>query len=153
MKKFNGTDYDGLLPLAYNALNSNLLNGKSYDDVIQYVQSLIGTGGKNVITKWGNYVGNGKYGVSNPNVITCDFAPVYILIVYDDYSNHYSQDGAIISDRMSFIDRVRYNKTTWGNTYISWYNVNTNSSYNTAEMQYNDNGKTYSYIVFGCQES
>lgn len=34
MKKFNGTDYDGLLPLAYNALNSDLLGGQSLAEVI-----------------------------------------------------------------------------------------------------------------------
>jgi hypothetical protein len=33
MKKFNGTDYDGLLPLAYNALNSQQLGGKTYDEI------------------------------------------------------------------------------------------------------------------------
>ena len=150
MKQWNGTSFDNVLPLAYNAKQ---LGGKTYEEIVQYIQSSIGTGGKNVITKWGSYVGNGRYGASNPNVITCGFTPVYIVVMYDDYSNHSTQTGFIISDRMSFIDGARYNKTTWGNTYISWYNVNTNTAYNTAEMQFNDTGKTYSYIIFGYQES
>lgn len=33
MKKFNGTDYDNLLPLAYNALNSQQLVGKTFDEI------------------------------------------------------------------------------------------------------------------------
>lgn len=39
MKKFNGTDYDNLLPLAYNALNSQQLAGKTFDEI----QTLFGT--------------------------------------------------------------------------------------------------------------
>lgn len=39
MKKFNGTDYDNLLPLAYNALNSQQLVGKTFDEI----QTLFGT--------------------------------------------------------------------------------------------------------------
>lgn len=39
MKKFNGTDYDNLLPLAYNALNSQQFNGKTFNEF----QNLFGT--------------------------------------------------------------------------------------------------------------
>lgn len=74
MKKFNGTDYDGLLPLAYNALNSNLLNGKSYEDIIS----------NDLFLYTGQYRGNGLYRESNPNSITFPFVP--ILIVAPNFS-------------------------------------------------------------------
>ena len=83
MKKFNGTDYDGLLPLAYNALNSEnsqnsqLLDGKTYQEVLamanQYADNY-----KFVI---GVYVGNtpssdyGKY-----QKVTLGFKPRYLII-------------------------------------------------------------------------
>ena len=85
MKKFNGTDYDGLLSLAYNALNSQQLGGKTYDDIVQYVQSFVGIGGENILATWGTYTGNGKYGSSNSNIITCNFTPCMIaLLNYSD---------------------------------------------------------------------
>ena len=36
MKQWNGTSFDNVLPLAYN---SNLLNGKTYTDIQQWVNS------------------------------------------------------------------------------------------------------------------
>ena len=36
MKQWNGSSFDNVLPLAFN---SKALDGKSYDDIIQYVQS------------------------------------------------------------------------------------------------------------------
>ena len=76
MKKFNGTDYDGLLPLAYNALsseNSKLFNGKSYSETMEYIES------NNLFLYTGEYRGNGLYRESNPNSITFPFVPKLIV--------------------------------------------------------------------------
>lgn len=72
MKKFNGTDYDGLLPLAYNALNSQQLDGKTFDEI----QNLFTSNAS------GSYVGNGKYGENNPVVINCGFKPKILMLYY-----------------------------------------------------------------------
>ena len=64
MKKFNGTDYDGLLPLAYNALNSEnsaLLEGKSFDEVYQYSKQYTDELNGNVKIL-GSYIGDGRIG-------------------------------------------------------------------------------------------
>lgn len=74
MKKFNGTDYDSLLPLAYNALNSQQLDGKTFNE-IQNLFSYIASG---------SYVGTGTYGQNNPTTINCGFKPKGIFIAQEE---------------------------------------------------------------------
>lgn len=73
MKKFNGTDYDGLLPLAYNALNSQQLDGKTFNEI----QNLLDARAQ---ISTGSYVGTGTYGENNPTIINCGFKPKMIII-------------------------------------------------------------------------
>ena len=73
MKKFNGTDYDGLLPLAYNALNSEnsiLLGGESLSEVKKWVED------GNVTMGTYGYKGSGLYGQDNPNTFVFPFEPI-----------------------------------------------------------------------------
>ena len=83
MKKFNGTDYDGLLPLAYNALNSQQLDGKTFNEI----QTLLTSTDLYLYT--GTYKGTGTYGTNNPTVLTFPFEPVIIFMPtymkYDSY--------------------------------------------------------------------
>lgn len=67
MKKFNGTDYDGLLPLAYNALNSQQLDGKTFDEIQNLFTSV------DLKMYSGQYTGTGSYGSDNPVFITFPF--------------------------------------------------------------------------------
>ena len=46
MKQWNGTSFDNVLPLAYNAKQ---LEGKSYNDIIQYAQNLVANTNKLVL--------------------------------------------------------------------------------------------------------
>ena len=73
MKKFNGTDYDGLLPLAYNALsseNSKLLGRESLSEVKKWVED------GNVTMGTYGYKGSGLYGQNNPNTLVFPFEPL-----------------------------------------------------------------------------
>ena len=56
MKKFNGTDYDNLLPLAYNALNSQQLDGRTFDEIYNLFTST------DLYLYTGQYTGTGTYG-------------------------------------------------------------------------------------------
>ena len=66
MKQWNGTSFDNVLPLAYNA---NQLGGQSLTEVKQWVQD------NNLLLYTGQYTGTGTYGASNPVSIQFPFEP------------------------------------------------------------------------------
>lgn len=71
MKQWNGSSFDNVLPLAYNAKQ---LGGKTYKEILS---GLDNTFGKIAV---GSYTGNGTYGATNPNTLTFDFKPKFVLI-------------------------------------------------------------------------
>ena len=137
MKKFNGTDYDGLLPLAYNALNSDLLNGKSYADIIN----------TDLFLYTGEYRGNGLYRESNPNSITFPFVPILVLApVYSKANNSQATYGdAIIYTNQATKEYIigawsigyTYNlkKSEDGKTF-SWYRSSDIQQFNQKDVMY-----------------
>ena len=70
MKQWNGTSFDNVLPLAYNAKR---FDGQSLADVEQWAEF----NGYKVVT--GQYVGNGSHGKSHPTTIVCPFEPIVFL--------------------------------------------------------------------------
>lgn len=72
MKKFNGTDYDGLLPLAYNALNSQQLDGKTFNEIQNLFEDLVVNFS---YFSYGSYKGTNTYGPRYPNSIQFSFNP------------------------------------------------------------------------------
>lgn len=141
MKKFNGTDYDNLLPLAYNALDSNLLNGKSYQEIVE----IVGTGGENCRIAYGSYVGNGLSGAKNPNKIDCGFCPLLVM-VSSSSSNHY---WAVRGFDNFYYNNNRENEMTWGDTGVSWYYPQDDPYYPPSGNQMNAINTTYYYLVLG----
>ena len=147
MKQWNGTSFDNVLPLAFN---SKALEGKSYDDIVQYVQSFVGTGGENILATWGTYIGNGKYGSSNSNIITCNFTPCMIALL--NYSDSvFSGCDFAIKSYNHFSNYYYHNEVSWLNNGVKWFTTNTSSS--AAQSQYNVKGVNYPYIIFGYQNS
>ena len=141
MKKFNGTDYDNLLPLAYNALNSNLLNGKSYKEIVE----IVGTGGENCRIAYGNYLGNGKSGAEFPNSIECGFCPLLVMVSDQNDSQYWALRG--ISG--FYHSDNRGNVMMWGDTGVSWYYPRDGQYFSTAGLQFNEIKRTYYYLVLG----
>lgn len=88
----------------------------------------------------GTYVGNGRYGSDNPNGLTFQFIPKFVIIsgpmyamilVHNtDYSFYSSIEGYIVF-------------ATWSGNSVSWYNPDSES------QQMNSSGKTYTYYAFG----
>lgn len=69
MKQWNGTSFDNVLPLAYNAKNAEALAGSSIGDIQQWVKD------NGLLLYTGQYTGTGTYGSRNPTSVTFPFAP------------------------------------------------------------------------------
>ena len=81
MKQWNGTSFDNVLPLAYNAKQ---LGGQSLAEVKQWVQD------NGLLLYTGQYVGTGTHGASSPMVFTFPFEPIVLfmpIIIRKNYSS------------------------------------------------------------------
>ena len=149
MKQWNGTSFDNVLPLAYN---SKTLDGKSYDNIVQYVQNLVANNA--VLLYTGSYVGNGTYGSNEYKEITFPFKPKLILFPSPKNSGTYKWTmciavnsidgnlGTVAMGRVSGISLYTYFNTS-SNTF-SW-RMDTDD----ARDAFNDNGIIYTYVAIG----
>lgn len=94
MKQWNGSSFDNVLPLAYNALK---FGDKTYSE---FSKIEIGT-----------YVGNGTVGESTPTVIACGFKPRIVVIgtvkkygsSWASYSGYYYNFGQLSSSATGLV--------------------------------------------------
>lgn len=125
-------------------------SAKALKTVNDMISSLSGSNAK---FKFGSYVGNGKFGESNPNTLTFDFTPKLILFigVYSKCSvtfAHYAKtEFETAGDGICPI--------TFSNNSVSWYNKgkydggSVTSTDRWAEWQANLSGTTYYYVAIG----
>lgn len=139
MKQWNGTSFDNVLPLAFN---SKALEGKSYDDIIQYVKSLVDESA-GIVKEFGSYVGTGTYGQNNPTILTTkDYCPLIIVK---------SSSGGTTTTFMppyGYAEPTASLGTEMQYSYIPngvefWYNGS------NADYQNNSSGQRFEYIAFG----
>lgn len=146
MKKFNGTDYDGLLPLAYNALNSQQLDGKTFNEI----QNLLGL--KDLFLYTGSYNGTGTYGSGSPISITFPFVPHILFLPvstsYIRYSdipiNCFALTTSYKKIAGSQVDGARYYKISPDRKTIYWY-----GSSGKEDIQLNQLNYSYFYAAIG----
>lgn len=142
MKQWNGTSFDNVLPLAYNAKQ---LDGQSLAEVKQWVQD------NGLLLYTGQYTGTGTYGSSNPTSITFPFEPIiWFTPEYQYAPNHMDSYGIVVLSMFGGdygvtgfpsgggITRIKKD----GNT-LSWYN-DTNANY-----QLNYSGVPYYFAAIG----
>nr|DAO69339.1 MAG TPA: hypothetical protein [Caudoviricetes sp.] len=142
MKQWNGTSFDNVLPLAYNAKQ---LEGQSLAEVKQWVQD------NELLLYTGQYTGTGTYGQSHPTSITFPFEPIiWFTPEYQDAPNHMDSYGIVVLSMFGGdygttgfpsgggITRIK----KAGNT-LSWYN-DTNANY-----QLNYSGVLYYFAAIG----
>ena len=141
MKQWNGTSFDNVLPLAYNAKQ---LEGQSLAEVKQWVHD------NNLLLYSGRYTGTGTYGKSDPNSVTFPFEPI-LFFIPSPYGNDVNtircnyltesykectlagSGGEIITGQMR--------KSADGRT-ISWFAYD-------AESQQNRSGDIYYFVAIG----
>lgn len=140
MKQWNGTSFDNVLPLAYNAKQ---LEGQSLAEVKQWVQD------NGLLLYTGQYTGTGTYGSSNPTSITFPFEPI-ILIGPVDTTTTVGYKSINISNYM----KTSYEQLYWfsydvflkiseDRKTISWY------SRSGANEQFNNLGQRYYCAAIG----
>ena len=88
MKQWNGTSFDNVLPLAYNAKQ---LEGQSLAEVKQWVQD------NNLLLYTGSYRGTGTYGESHPTSIKFPFEPIIWFTPERQYYNMSSYGIVVLS--------------------------------------------------------
>ena len=149
MRQWNGTSFDNVLPLAYNAKQ---LGGQSLAEVKQWVQD------NNLLLYTGRYTGTGTYGASNPTSITFPFEP--ILLLGGPFSSIYSYDAMndpvlvgnmailtpISNARYDKLSGQRYVKMSTDRKTVSWYY---SGDINPALNQNNFSGTRYLYAAIG----
>lgn len=142
MKQWNGTSFDNVLPLAYNAKQ---LEGQSLAEVKQWVQD------NGLMLYTGSYMGTGTYGESNPTILTFPFEPIIIFmpayLTDDNRGWDIIQTNMVMESYYSF-----YNTFNSGNCYIkSSTDRKTFSLYasDAAGNQYNNEGQIYYFAAIG----
>lgn len=136
MKQWNGTSFDNVLPLAYN---SNKLEGRTYEEIIQLINSAVGTGGENCRIENGNYVGNGVNPTqASPKSLLCGFYPLAFIIFYNGYPCLLIRGQTTLYDHWS--DSV---VVTWNDSGLSWYAPSSRGN------AFNDSGAKYNYLFLG----
>lgn len=105
----------------------------------------------------GSYVGNGQYGIDNPNSLTFPFRPSIVFIenpnhigsVYDINSDSnitpisaiYGQTDGMVQYRGN--SGSSYTQISWADKTMSWYHEQ------NASCQLNSDGVTYRYVALG----
>ena len=100
MKQWNGTSFDNVLPLAYNAKQ---LGGQSLAEVKQWVQD------NNLLLYTGQYTGTGTYGDSNPVSIQFPFEPklfFFPISAHEDYPISTPIDTGYLTTSYKQVGRV-----------------------------------------------
>ena len=100
MKQWNGTSFDNVLPLAYNAKQ---LGGQSLAEVKQWVQD------NNLLLYTGQYTGTGTYGASNPVSIQFPFEPklfIFPISQNEDYPISTPLDTGYLTTSYKQVGRV-----------------------------------------------
>lgn len=145
MKQWNGTSFDNVLPLAYNAKQ---LGGQSLAEVKQWVQD------NGLFLYTGQYTGTGTYGQNNPTTLSFPFTPIFWII---PQSYKYNVDTDVYlpclyqaSMMSSSYELLRiYNSSNWFFTYAKLSNNQIQIYTSNALEQFNVQGRIYHYAAIG----
>lgn len=150
MKQWNGTSFDNVLPLAYNAKQ---LGGQSLAEVKQWVQD------NNLLLYTGQYTGTGTYGVSNPVSIQFPFEPklfIFPISTYENYPASSPLDTSFLTTSYKQVGCVLHvrSSTVYGATLMARFSDSSRKklqiySTESAAKQSNVSGKIYSFAAIG----
>ena len=141
MKQWNGTSFDNVLPLAYNAKQ---LDGQSLAEVKQWVQD------NGLLLYTGQYTGTGTYGSSNPTTLQFPFEPILFIVPQWSYESNFYPSVIICS---GFKDGYRQTQVRDGSI-IYKPNIKVSSNQisvyaNSGNDQFNSSRATYHFAAIG----
>lgn len=102
--------------------------------------------GKICRIKYGSYTGNGKYGAANAISIECGFYPLLVMVSEQNDSQHWALRGV----SGFYNSNNRGNVAIWDNSSVSWFYQEEDQYFAPPAIQFNEAGKTYYYVVLGC---
>lgn len=156
MKQWNGSSFDNVLPLAYNAL---ALNGKTYSNVYDEITQYVAANYTKVeVIK---HVGSGTTASTSGTTFTFSFPPKVVIAVGEPYDEvaYSSQSAAIDAVCMIYMEGMSYfgdssyihtQFTVSGNklTMAGKGRGMTASGTDAASWECNQNGTTYYLCAF-----
>lgn len=150
MKQWNGTSFDNVLPLAYNAKQ---LGGQSLTEVKQWVQD------NGLLLYTGQYTGTGTYGASNPVSIQFPFEPKLFIfpISTGNYPASSPLDASFLTTSYKQVGRTIYvnnNISVYGAALMARFSDLSRKklqiySDTNASSQSNESGKIYYFAAIG----
>ena len=150
MKQWNGTSFDNVLPLAYNAKQ---LGGQSLAEVKQWVQD------NNLLLYTGQYTGTGTYGASHPTSIQFPFEPklfIFPISAYENYPASSPLDTSFLTTSYKQVGRVLYVRSAavYGETLMARFSDSSRKKlqiYSTEDAigQSNESGEIYHFAAIG----
>ena len=152
MKQWNGTSFDNVLPLAYNAKQ---LGGQSLAEVKQWVQE------NNLLLYTGQYTGTGTYGATKPVSIQFPFEPKLFIFPISDISEGFYPassplDTSFLTTSYKQVGRFIYiyGGAVYGEALMARFSDPSRKKlqiYSTqdASGQSNESGKIYHFAAIG----
>ena len=141
---------DRILMEEFNSDNEKIDTAlKSNADGVAALQTALASCGNCKIV-YGTYTGNGKYGKDNPNQLTFDGDPLFVIIKGSTGSSPTFGIQAMRGWNTAYTnatDSSTVCRLTWGEHSLSWYNSQSSTD------QFNASGSVYPYIaLFATQE-
>lgn len=153
MKQWNGTSFDNVLPLAYNAKQ---LGGQSLAEVKQWVQE------NNLLLYTGQYTGTGTYGATKPVSIQFPFEPkLFIFPISAISANGFYPassplDTSFLTTSYKQVGRFSYSYggAIYGEELMARFSDSSRKklqiySDSSASSQSNESGKIYCFAAIG----
>lgn len=150
MKQWNGTSFDNVLPLAYNAKQ---LGGQSLAEVKQWVQD------NGLMLYTGQYTGTGTYGAKNPVSIQFPFEPKLFIfpISTGNYPASSPLDTSFLTTSYKQVGRTFYvgnNISVYGAALMARFSDSSRKKLQIysdidASSQSNESGQIYYFAAIG----
>ena len=102
--------------------------------------------GKICRIKYGSYTGNGTYGAANAGSSECGCYPLLAMVSEQNDSQHWALRGV----SGFYNSDNRGSVAIWDNSSVSWFCQGEDQYFSPPAIQFNEQGKTYYYVVLGC---